>query len=430
MLARAGGARGEPIRSRLANWSRPLPCVPPGELTQMATSNAAGNSSDTAALNAALNSATAGAWEKVPAQQRPQVVVGFDGFVDHIIQVVDTREGPDAYTAMPTIAAWGAKVSAAAGKSANFELVVTTSKIGGNGPIMANALCSSDHRVTCIGLLGETGIDAVFAPLAERAEAVVSLGGPGVTDALEFSDGKVMLGKLTPLARVTYENIVARVGADRLRTLLHQADAIATVNWTMSLGLTDIWNRLADDILVGLKRRPLWFVDLADPAKRTLTDQKAAFAALTKLQSRVDVVLGMNEAELRQVLHALGESWPAGATEYDQARAGCVIVRDRLGLAFAMCHLVKSAACAWSAGAGRHGDASAGSACADGFFDPKPKITTGAGDHFNAGFVGALLAGLLPQQALQVGGATSGVYVRTAVSPTRTAAVAFLRERA
>jgi len=381
------------------------------------------------AANAALNAATATALAQVPDTHRPNVLVGFDGFVDHIIQVVEQRASPTDYTAMPTIAHFGAKVSAAAGKSANFELVVTTSKIGGNGPIMANALAASAHDVTCIGLLGDGGIDPVFQPLADRA-TVISLGGPGVTDALEFSDGKLMLGKLTPLANVTYDNLIARVGVEPLRALLRSSDAIATVNWTMSLGLTEIWNRLAAEHLDALGRRPLWFVDLADPAKRTLTDQRAAFAALRTLQGKVDVVLGMNEAELRQVLAALDLAWPTGDSEYDQARRGCELVRDALGLAFAMCHLVKSAACAWSAGAGRHGDAAAGSACADGFFDPKPKITTGAGDHFNAGFVGALLAGLHPQQAIQVGGATSGVYVRTARSPARADVVRFLQERA
>jgi hypothetical protein len=382
-------------------------------------------------MTTSLNAAAAAALAAVPATHRPQVMVGFDGFVDHIIQVVDKRASPEQYDAMPTIAHFGAKVSAAAGKSANFELVTTTSKIGGNGPIMANALCSYDHRVSCVGLLGEVGIDTVFKPLTDRAEVAISLGGPGVTDALEFSDGKLMLGKLTPLVNISYDNLIAKVGKDQLTKLLSEAKAVATVNWTMSLGLTEIWNRLSDEILPALgNNRPLWFIDLADPAKRTMADQNAAFAAMKNLQKRVDVVLGMNEAELRQVLQALGKPWQDGGSEYEQARKGCEVVRDTLGIAFAMCHLVKSAACAWSAGAGRHGDSAAGSACADGFFDPKPKITTGAGDHFNAGFVCALLAGLHPQHAIQVGGATSGVYVRSAQSPTRAQAVAFLQERA
>lgn len=382
---------------------------------------------------AVINAQAAAAFAAVPATRMPRVLVGFDGFIDHIIDVVAKRASPSEYTTLATISDFGSRISAAAGKSANLELVVTTSKIGGNGPIMANALAAYGCTVQVIGLLGEGAIDPVFAPLAERAETLISLGGPGVTDALEFSDGKLMLGKLTPLERVTWTNLVAVVGMEKLKHLLRQADAVATVNWTMLLGLTEIWETLATEVLPGLRRdRPLWFVDLADPAKRTLADQQRGFRALTALQRHVDVVLGMNESELGQVLTALGQVMPSASSEYEQARLGCEVVRDTLGLGFAMCHLVKSAACAWSAEAARHAghDGQPGSAGAAGFFEPKPLITTGAGDHFNAGFVTALLSGLHPLQAIQVGGATSGHYVRTAASPSRSDATTFLQRNA
>ena len=59
-----------------------------------------------------------------------------------------------------------------------------------------------------------------------------------------------------------------------------------------------------------------------------------------------------------------------------------------------------------------------GTAYAAGAFCERPKITTGAGDHFNSGFVTARLLGLAPVSALTVAVATSGFYVRTALSPT------------
>ena len=67
-----------------------------------------------------------------------------------------------------------------------------------------------------------------------------------------------------------------------------------------------------------------------------------------------------------------------------------------------------SAACAWDGG----------SAGADGFFEPRPLITTGAGDHFNAGFVTGQLLGFAPETCLALGVCTSGHYVRTAQSPS------------
>jgi hypothetical protein len=352
-----------------------------------------------------LCAAAANALSAVPAGTRPDVLVGFDGFIDNIIDVVAKRASSANYTAMATISELGARVTAAAGHSANFELVVKQSKIGGNGPIMANALCSYDFRVTAIGVLGENSIDPVFKPLADRAVKTITLGGSAVTDALEFSDGKLMLGKMLPMERVTFQTLVEKVGLAELKRLMGSAHAIAAVNWTMTLGMTEIWNRLATEVLPGLRQdRPLFFVDLADPAKRTIEDLRAAFAALRELQKHADVLLGMNGAELKQVLAVLGADSPAVEPEWEAARKGCEVVRDRLGLSWAMCHLVKSSACAWSASAKR------------------------AGDHFNAGFVAALLAGLAPEHALQVGGATSGHYVRTGVSPARAQVIDFLRQ--
>jgi sugar/nucleoside kinase (ribokinase family) len=48
----------------------------------------------------------------------------------------------------------------------------------------------------------------------------------------------------------------------------------------------------------------------------------------------------------------------------------------------------------------------------------KPRLSTGAGDHFNAGFALAQAAGLPLEECLAVGTATSGAYVRDAESPT------------
>jgi sugar/nucleoside kinase (ribokinase family) len=53
----------------------------------------------------------------------------------------------------------------------------------------------------------------------------------------------------------------------------------------------------------------------------------------------------------------------------------------------------------------------------DGPWEPKPLISTGAGDHFNAGFCLGRLLGFDLEMALLTGVTTSGFYVRTAKSP-------------
>ena len=63
----------------------------------------------------------------------------------------------------------------------------------------------------------------------------------------------------------------------------------------------------------------------------------------------------------------------------------------------------------------------------NGPFTAKPKISTGAGDHFNAGFVVGRLLGLGVAHSLQLAVAASGFYVRHAVSPNREQLVRFLQ---
>src|SRR5690349_18736500 len=77
--------------------------------------------------------------------------VGIDGFVDEILHVVDKRENAQKYERIRTIGKMAERISGAAGKSTNIELVIRQTKLGGNGPIMANALANLGLKTTYIG---------------------------------------------------------------------------------------------------------------------------------------------------------------------------------------------------------------------------------------------------------------------------------------
>src|SRR5258708_4374470 len=74
-----------------------------------------------------------------PSIANIKTLVGLDGFVDNIISVVDKRQDLETFDRIKTIGHLGQKISNAAGQSSNYELVVPQQKLGGNGPIMANA---------------------------------------------------------------------------------------------------------------------------------------------------------------------------------------------------------------------------------------------------------------------------------------------------
>ena len=91
------------------------------------------------------------------------VLVGLDGFVDTIVTPVGLRRSAgDNFTPIGTLAEFGQRIVAAAGKSTNIELYPRIDKLGGNGPIMANAMCAAEARVTAVGVLGEGAIEVRF----------------------------------------------------------------------------------------------------------------------------------------------------------------------------------------------------------------------------------------------------------------------------
>jgi sugar/nucleoside kinase (ribokinase family) len=335
-----------------------------------------------------------------------RAVIGLDGFVDEIIAVVDKRYSSTHFDPVRTIAVLADKIRNAAGASSNYELVVKHRKLGGNGPIMANALASLGLDVTYIGNLGYPTIHPVFQEFATRAR-VINIAEPGHTDALEFADGKVMLGKHETLNDVNWENLVGRVGRDDLSRLIDGAKLIGLVNWTMLPQMSRIWEQLLEEVLPRVERQArTLFIDLADPEKRTHEDIRHALTLLTRFQDEVDVLLGLNlkeAVEIAAVLGLPGRSDPEATIEADAAA-----IRETLGLACVVIHPRGAAAAAtrdqssWFAGP----------------FVQHPMISTGAGDHFNAGFCLGRILGFDLEESLCTGVASSGYYVRTAQSAT------------
>ncbi len=351
-----------------------------------------------------------------PALTGKLSVVGLDGFVDTIVTPVSLRTAQgEAFTPITTITEFGQRILGAAGKSTNIEFYPRMDKLGGNGPIMANALLSAGGRVTYIGALGRAAIHPVFQEFASKAD-VVTLAEPASTTAVEFTDGKLMLGMMRSLDEITFERIVEKMGRPAVDQAFGSADLVALVNWTMIPNMTAIFDALVNDVLPALPaRNRLFFFDLADPEKRSREDLLNVLDVIGKFEKYGRVTLGLNLKEGQQVWAAL--SYPAITPDEAGLRKMCADVRARLGVSTVVIHPKESAACATAEG----------TAWIPGPYTAKPLITTGAGDHFNAGFSNAQLLGLSPESCLTVGVSTSGHYVRTGISPTLTDLTTFLQ---
>ena len=333
-------------------------------------------------------------------------VVGLDGFVDKIVAPVKKRHGlGDQFDAVSTIAEMGTKISAAAGKSANIELYPRFEKLGGNGPIMANAMLSLGMKVRYIGALGQPNIHPVFEEFYAKT-AAISLCEPGITTALEFKDGKLMLGNTLSLEEIDYARIIEAAGEGEFIDLLSKADIVSIVNWTMIPTLSDVWESLLEElcpVLTGPRRKI--FFDLADPAKRTRDDIRRAAALISRFNAWFEVILGLNEREAFALAEAL--DLPARPRTPEGITALALDLQHHLGIDTLAVHPTLYAVAA------SHGRA----ALVEGPRLRSIVLTTGAGDHFNSGFCLGKLLGFDNDLALLTAVATSGFYVSTGRSP-------------
>jgi len=333
------------------------------------------------------------------------MTIGLDGFVDEIIHIVDKRQDYKTFTRVKTIKDYGEKIIKAAGLSTNFEMVTTQTKLGGNGPILSNALLECGVEINYVGALGNPDIHPVFAPMAKKAKSVYSLINPGLTDALEFEDGKLICGKHSTLAGLTWEVCKNGMGGvEGIAKLISESHLFGMENWTMMPHMSDIWQGMIDEVfplLPDKDEKPLAFFDLADPEKRTATDIKRAMELIGQFESKFRAVLGLNEKEAREVADVMG-------IKESNLENLVMQLYKKLNIYCLMVHPTKSAMCVVE---GKLSHA-AGPYC------EKPALTTGAGDNFNSGFCLGMTLGLTPLDSLTLGVCTSGFYVRNAKSPT------------
>jgi sugar/nucleoside kinase (ribokinase family) len=327
------------------------------------------------------------------------LLVGFDGFIDEIIHVVDQRKNDKEYERISEIKALSERIAQFAGLSANIELVPTQVKLGGNGPIMANAAITQGHDVSYIGALGKHYVHPVFKDFAESCRKVVTLTDPGHTDALEFFDGKIMFGKMHSMVEVNFENLLKKMPKEEITELLGQTDLVAFTNWTMLSNLNSIIIEFGK-IISGLKKKPLVFIDLADPKKRTQDDIREVLNLISALEAETILSMNLSESTIISLILGIKEDVLVKRGE---------LIREKMGIHGIVIHPTNGASIATATQ----------SIWMDGPYTPKPKLTTGAGDNFNAGFCTGWLAGMEPGESLALGVCSSGFYVRNEGSATR-----------
>jgi len=350
---------------------------------------------------------------------RPRTAfIGLDGFVDEIIHVVDKRFSPLSYERIKRIKDYADRIERASAMSTNIELVSLKTKMGGNGPILTNALLNFGVTTIYMGSIGTPPMDPIMEPL-RRCKRLIGLAQPAHTDALEFEDGKIIASKLTSLDSISWESIRSNIPMGELVVLFQESDLIAFSNWSMILGMNGIWEGFLKEIAPQLDcQKKVAFFDLADPEKRSHDDLRRALTLIKSFAHEgFRVLLSLNLKEAFEVSKALELPVTESATTDLAKLLGAM--QEKLEIGCVIVHPIDRAACLDSED---HYEEVRGPYC------EHPILTTGAGDNFNAGFLYGVLQSFHAAECLLLGCATSGYYVRYADSPTKEKVITFLSD--
>lgn len=348
-------------------------------------------------------------------------LVGFDGFIDEIVQCVKERSNSISFQPMQTINDFAHRIIEARGKSTNLELVIQQKKLGGNAPILAEGLTQAGFSPILIAALGEKDIDPLFTPLCKKCKECTNLGAPGYSIAIEFQDGKLIFGKHESILKITLDEFKRHIREEKLIGYFNDCDSFVSVNWTMLISQTLIWEYLLTSILPKIEAKPRkMFVDLADPAKRSSQDILQAIKTLEQFKKYFQVTLGMNELEAIRVSKLFDKEKAPKADHHtkDELLKLCHFLLKQSNLDCIVLHATKYACAATESE----------EALVDGPYCEKPLLTTGGGDNFNAGFLVGQALKLTLSDSCLLAVATSGHYVRTGKSPTLQELISFLQQ--
>lgn len=336
---------------------------------------------------------------------RPRALVGFDGYVDKLVRPRRSQALGDCFD---TVREFAETILSMGGTSSDIAVSRIFEKIGGNGPLLADALADKGVLCACIGAMGEGSLPAPYLALAEKV-TLYSVAECASSYVMEFNDGKVMLGDADSFLRIGWREIQDRLGKERLLELFAQSRLACFTNWSGLPRSTELLEGIIEDICPHMGDTAFahtMFFDLADPTAKSPAQFQEFFSALERLCSGFERVVGLNPKECMQVHnHFYGKA----ADHFDPQMAEDLLrdfPADEL--------VVHDAGCAY---AGKTGGKLRK---ISGRFLERPMISVGAGDNFNSGYCLGKLCSLPPADCAALGNESAVLFMERAAPASLT----------
>lgn len=330
------------------------------------------------------------------------VVFGFDGYVDNVRQAGTNAGAPDS-ARITTLSEFGEEIvsSAAADSSLSISWERRGQRTGGHVSHLSRVYQHLGFEPTLVGMCGDPVRDLFEREFGDCT--IHSLGDPGITDAIEFDDGKFMLMDSGGAATLDWETLRTHVGIDTLVEELDGAKLLGIGYWAMIPELATILDQLRETVFPKLTDPPQHV--LLDPANIREIDREmleSIVAATGRLGDVVDVTVSANRYETKEIAAVLG-----GSTG-DDLETDAHVAFDALDVDRFVGHSVTESVVV-------SGDGTTSVSVTP---VESPELTTSAGDHFNAGFSLGLVEGLPEDAAVVLGNALARVFVQTGETPS------------
>lgn len=329
------------------------------------------------------------------------LVVGFDGFIDSIVRPVRqaaTNDSP-ALT-FDTIGEFGEFLVGCAGKSCSVELKAEARQLGGNLPIFSRSAGILGLDVTCIGMLGEDGI--IEQPFQEMPCKLHSFAAPGLSTAFEFQDGKVLFASDYTLPREPWQMVLEATGG-KAPELFRSSDLIALLNWSELSFAQKLWESVYTEALADgpWDKTRFAFFDLCDCSRKTDDEIECVLQLIGRFATHRTAVLSVNENEAHVI-----------ASRVLGCRLNSLVIantlRERYAIDEILVHTVHESLLI----------SQRGQTLLPTEYVERPKISTGAGDNFNAAFCCGTLMGMTDEEKIRFANRYTSFYVSNGYSPS------------
>ncbi len=322
-------------------------------------------------------------------------LLGIDGMVDEVWEIIDKRNSPTDVVKMEKLLSFGEVITERRTGGIAKERLLKRRSSGGFVANTGRAVAKLGVSSTFLGMFEP--LDKVFYEFNDIA-TLIPVGSPIYMNILEFSDGKLMMPHLNELLNLKWEDIVLKLGEDRLKDIF-SVDIVGVGYWS---NLFDFDNILREICALAIENKKTKYVfhDFANLNKRTLDDLGEAIEVLKRENKRVPQILSLNKHEGILLAKYLGFEVNENPDEFKSLVSK---MREKLYIHEFLVHTLDFSIIATE----DECEITYQKLC------EKPTKTTGAGDTFNGAYMAAKLVEEDAQKRLQFANAVAYHYVET-----------------